>query len=55
MAETLGWPVGHLKMMVSSRELTMWACEFELRADDEREAEMHDNVNAEVQPGAHSR
>ncbi len=49
MAETLGWPVGHLKLMVSSKELTMWACEFELRQDDEEEAEMHDGVNQDVQ------
>ncbi len=47
----LGWPVGHLKLMMSSREFTAWACEFELRDDDQREAEMGDNVNQEVQGG----
>ncbi len=49
MAETLGWPVGHLKLMVSSEEFSAWACEFELRSEDQEEQEMHDRTNAEVQ------
>ena len=46
MAETLGWPVGLLKDMVSSQEFTLWGCEFELRAQEEKVYRMQSDVNA---------
>ncbi len=51
MAETLGWPVGFLKEMMSSREFTAWAAEYTLREEEREEDEMHANVNADVQGG----
>ena len=41
--------MGHLKLMMSSEEFSRWACELELRIDDQEEMEMQANVNAEVQ------
>ncbi len=48
MAEMLGWPVGHLKLMMSSEELSGWGAELELRRDEQEEAEMQARVDAEV-------
>ena len=45
----LGWPVGHLKLMMSSNEFSGWAAELELRYDEQEEADMQDRVNAGAQ------
>jgi|TARA_Y100000310_G_scaffold309531_1_gene353725 hypothetical protein len=55
MAETLGWPVGHLKEMMSSREFTLWAAEFTLREEEAEDADMRARVAAGGQPGGSGR
>ena len=44
----MGWPVGHLKLMMSSEEFSTWAAEYTLRDEDREEAEMQARVDAEV-------
>ncbi len=37
-----------MKLMMSSEEFSTWACEFDIRLEEQEEAEMEDRVNAET-------
>ncbi len=40
--------MAYLKDMMGEEEFHTWACEFELRAEDIKEAEMEARVNADA-------
>ena len=44
LAEMLGYTVGQLKAMMSSREFTSWLAEFKLRAEDMETQARHGRV-----------